>query len=178
MNRALGGLAWVTVAALPLPTTPVATPAPLPSPIVPASPPLPEPSPLRVTHSPFSILQDLPTLAQQVRTAWAAQRASGVIGRASRVLLQLPGGGGRVAVSRDQAVRLVNGLFHRAEEMEVRVVASREVSPGQGYVELRRRYRMAAGGEERSQRVLLAYRRVGEGGGWELLELRVLDGGG
>jgi hypothetical protein len=81
-------------------------------------------------------------------------------------------------VSRDQAIRLLEGLFRRTEEVDIRVVSSREVGPGQGYVELRRRYRLSGTGEERTQRVLLAFRRGPEGGRWGLVELRVVEGDG
>lgn len=122
--------------------------------------------------------QSLDGAAGRIRSAWAAQSAAGVVGEASRVLLQLPGQGGSATMGREQAVRLLAGVFRRAVEVEVRVVAAREVEPGQGYVELARRYRADGAGEERRQRVLLALRREAAGAPWVLVELRVLEGGG
>lgn len=121
---------------------------------------------------------DLAALAGQLRAAWGEQRPAGVVGAATRVLLQLPGQAGSATMGRDQAVRLLSGVFARARELETRVVAAREVEPGQGYVELARRYQVNGAGEERRQRVLLAFRREGAGGAWILVELRVLEGGG
>lgn len=149
---------WPALAALAL----VGTAAPAPATSFRADPPL---------------QQGLGQVAEQVRRAWAAQRSAGVVGQASRVLVQLPDGSGRATVGRDQAVRLLDGLFRRTEEVEVSVLSSREVGPGQGYVELRRRFQPAGGGEVAVQRVLLAFRREGAGGAWGLVELRVLGGG-
>ncbi len=131
--------------------------------------------PLQVVSMP---IQELATVADQVRQSWAGQRADAIIGQAAGVLLQLPGHRASAGVGRDQAVRLLEGLFRRTEELETRAVSSREVGPGQGYVELERRYRLSGTGEERTQRVLLAYRRGPDGGRWGLVELRVVEGGG
>ena len=115
--------------------------------------------------------------AQAARAAWAEQRAERVIGEGSRILLQLPGSESRASLSREQAARLLQGFFRRAEEVGVRVVAAREVREGEGYAELLRRYRVRGTAEERSQRVLLAYRWDAGRGVWTLVELRVLDAG-
>ncbi|HUG28742.1 MAG TPA: hypothetical protein VMK53_10665 [Gemmatimonadales bacterium] len=132
----------------------------------------------RTTLLPEPPIQALATVAEQVRRSWAGQRADAVIGQADGVLLQLPGQRAGAGVSRDQAVRLLGAVFRRTEELETRVVSSREVGPGQGYVELERSYRLSGTAEERSQRVLLAFRRGPEGGGWGLVELRVVEGDG
>ncbi|MFN2317624.1 MAG: hypothetical protein ABR551_07845 [Gemmatimonadales bacterium] len=126
---------------------------------------------------PLRPAQELATLAEEVRRSWAGQRAGAVIGQAAGVLLQLPGQGASAGVGRDQAVRLLEGVFRRTEEVETRVMSSREVGPGQGYVELERRYRLSGTGEVRTQRVLLAFRRGPDGGPWGLVELRVVGGG-
>lgn len=128
--------------------------------------------------APAGAQEGIATAAAAARSAWEVQRAPGVIGEGARILLQLPGSGSRSSVSREQAVRLLEGLFRRAEEVEVRVTAAREVAAGQGYAELLRRYRVSGTSEERSQRVLLAYRWDRGRGGWVLVELRVLEAGG
>jgi hypothetical protein len=127
---------------------------------------------------PATPTQELATVAEQVRRAWAGQRADAVIGQAAGVLIQLPGQRASAGVGRDQAVMLLRGVFRRTEEVETRVVSSREVGPGQGYVELERRYRLSGTDEERTQRVLLAFRQRPEGGRWGLVELRVVEAGG
>lgn len=132
----------------------------------------------RAPPVPLVPAQELATIAEQVRRSWAAQHAGAVIGQAAGVLLQLPGQRASAGVGRDQAVRLLEGVFRRTEELATLVVSSREVGPGQGYVELERRYRLSGTGEERTQRVLLAFRRGPDGGRWGLVELRVVEGGG
>lgn len=127
---------------------------------------------------PAAAQEGLRAAAAAAKSAWEAQRAEGVIGEGARILLQLPGSASRSSVSREQAVRLLEGFFRRAEEVEVRVASAREVEPGQGYAELLRRYRVSGTREERSQRVLLAYRRNLGRGVWVLVELRVLEAGG
>ncbi len=122
--------------------------------------------------------QELASVAEQVRRSWVGQRADAVIGQTAGVLIQLPGQHASAGVGRDHAIRLLSGVFRRTEELETRVVSSREVGPGQGYVELVRRYRLSGTEEERTQRVLLAFRRGPEGGRWGLVELRVVEGGG
>jgi hypothetical protein len=122
-------------------------------------------------------IQELATVAEQIRRSWADQRADAVIGQAAGVLIQLPGQRASAGVGRDQAIRLLGGVFRRTEEVATRVVSSREVGPGQGYVELERRYRLSGTDEERTQRVLLAFRRGPDGGRWGLVELRVVEGG-
>lgn len=131
-----------------------------------------------VPPGPSRFGQEMVAVADQVRRSWAGQRADAVVGQSSRVLLQLPGQRAGTGVGRDQAIRLLEGVFRRTEELETRVVSSREVGPGQGYVELERRYRLSGTGEERTQRVLLAFRRGPDGGRWGLVELRIVEGGG
>lgn len=116
-------------------------------------------------------------VVEAAREAWARQDAPGIVASGRQMLVQLPGGEGQVAVGRDQAARLVAALLRRSEGVAVRLVSSREVGPGQGYAELRREYRVAGTGELLRQRILLAFRREVRGG-WELVELRVLQGGG
>ncbi len=111
---------------------------------------------------------------EAARQAWAAQDAEAILGAGRQVLLQLPDGEGRTAVSRAQAIRLVERYLEGAEGVSVRVLQAREVRPGQGYVELLRTYRVAGTDEARSQRVLLAFRWEPERGAWVLVELRVL----
>jgi len=111
---------------------------------------------------------------EAARRAWAAQDAGAILGAGRQVVLQLPGTEGHSAVTRAQAVRLVQGYLRGAEGVAVRVLQSREVRPGQGYVELLRTYKVAGTEEARSQRVLLAYRWEADRGVWVLVELRVL----
>jgi hypothetical protein len=135
---------------------------------------MPPPGPSLSVGSPRQ--EALAEVAHRVRRAWEAQRPAEVVGQAIRVLVQLPDGSEQATVARDQAIRLLEGLFRRTEELDVSVRSSREVGPGQGYVELRRRFR-PVGGEVAVQRVLLAFRREGELGFWRLVEVRVFEAG-
>lgn len=114
---------------------------------------------------------------EAARLAWSRQDAAGIVARSRNLLLQLPGADTRASVSRDQAVRLVEGVLRRSEPVSVRVQTSREVGPGQGYAELIRMYRVTGTEEVLSQRVLLAFRLATDGSAWELVELRVLQAG-
>ena len=83
----------------------------------------------------------------------------------------------RLVPVRDQAIRLVEGILRRTEGIVVRVQTAREVGPGQGYAELVRQYRVTGIDEVRNQRILLAFREAAAGGGWQLVELRILQAG-
>lgn len=130
------------------------------------------------TDPTFPSQSSLAEAVEAARRSWASQDAAAIVAQSRQLLLQLPGSDSRSAVSRGQAARLLAGLLRRAESVQVRVVAAREVEPGQGYAELVRQYRVAGTGEARQERILLAFRRDPSRGAWELVELRVLQGGG
>jgi hypothetical protein len=117
-------------------------------------------------------------VVEAARRAWSRGEAGRMVAGARQLLLQLPGTESRSSVSREQAVRLLEGVLRRSEEVTVRLVTAREVGPGQGYAELVRQYRVTGTAEARTQRILLAYRRDAQRGTWELVELRVLQGSG
>jgi hypothetical protein len=152
-----------------------ATPQPVDAPGRPA-PDLTVPTaPTDLSPPPQSSLAEA---VEAIRRSWAGQDPAAIVAQSRQLLLQLPGSDSRSAVSRGQAARLLAGLLRRAEAVQVRVVAAREVEPGQGYAELVRQYRVAGTGEARQERILLAFRRDPSRGVWELVELRVLQGGG
>lgn len=131
--------------------------------------------PTDLTASPQSSLAEA---VEAIRRSWVGGDPAAIVVQSRQLLLQLPGSASRSPVSRGQAARLLAGLLRRAESVQVRVVAAREVEPGQGYAELVRQYRVAGTGEARQERILLAFRRDPSRGVWELVELRVLQGGG
>lgn len=121
---------------------------------------------------------DQATFAEAVeaaRRAWSRQDAAAIVANSRELLLQLPGADTRASVSRDQAIRLVQGVLRRSEEVAVRVQTSRQVGPGQGYAELVRQYRVTGTDEVQTQRILLAFRQNPARQVWELVELRVLQ---
>ena len=116
-------------------------------------------------------------VVESARLAWTEQDAAAIVRTSRQILLQLPGAEARASVGRDQAIRLVEGILRRTEGIVVRVQTAREVGPGQGYAELVRQYRVTGIDEVRNQRILLAFREAAAGGGWQLVELRILQAG-
>jgi hypothetical protein len=119
--------------------------------------------------------QDTPALAEaaeQARRAWFEHDAAALVAGSPRLLVQLPGADPSAALEPAQAAALVADYLAPAEEVETVVSAAREVEGGRGYVELRRRYRVAGTQDVRVQSLLLGYR-LGRTG-WLLVELRVV----
>jgi hypothetical protein len=110
--------------------------------------------------------------AEAARRAWLAHEPAALIGGSPRVLIQLPGADPSIALGPAQAAALLADFLAPAQEVEVSVRAARQVEPGRGYVELRRRYRVAGTQDVRSQVLLLGYRRGLSG--WSLVEFRVV----
>jgi hypothetical protein len=86
--------------------------------------------------------------------------------------VQLPGADPSAALGPAQAAALLGDFIASAQEVETVVRAAREVSPGTGYVELQRKYRVAGTQDVRVQVLLLSYRKTR--GGWSLVEFRVV----
>jgi hypothetical protein len=110
--------------------------------------------------------------AERAREAWFTHDPAALIADSPRVLIQLPGADPSVALGPAQAAALLTDFLSPSQEVEVVVRAARQVQTGQGYVELRRRYRVIGTQDVRSQVLLLGYR-LGAGG-WSLVEFRVV----
>jgi hypothetical protein len=115
--------------------------------------------------------QPLRVVAEETRTSWLRQDASGLVARSPQLVIQLPGADPSAPVQRQQASKLLRDFFGRAEEVEMVVHDAREMEDGRGLVELRRRYRVRGTQDVREQLLLLSYRRSGKT--WTLVELRV-----
>ena len=115
----------------------------------------------------------LQAAAAGVRAAWLAHDVGGVVASGPEILVQLPGADPAPAVGRAQAAALLRSFLAGGKDIEVTVRSARQIQPGVGYVELRRRFRVTGTQELRSQRVLLGYRLTGAR--WELAELRVVE---
>jgi hypothetical protein len=87
-------------------------------------------------------------------------------------VVQLPGADPSAALEPAQAAALISAYLAPAQEVETVVSAARELEGGLGYVELRRRYRVAGTQDVRVQSLLLGYRQGRAG--WLLVELRVV----
>jgi hypothetical protein len=117
--------------------------------------------------------EGLDAAAAQARSAWLAHDAAGLVADSPRLQVQLPGADPSAALGPEQAAALLTDFLASALEVEVVVLAAREVEPGRGYVELQRRYRVAGTQEIRVQSLLLGYRLARQG--WSLVELRVVS---
>jgi hypothetical protein len=110
--------------------------------------------------------------AEEARQAWLDHDARALVADAPRLLVQLPGADPSIALGPAQAAALLGDFMVQGQEVETAVRAAREVEPGRGYVELRRRYRIAGTQDVRTQSLLLGYRLVGNR--WRLVELRIV----
>jgi hypothetical protein len=114
---------------------------------------------------------DLDREAERARRAWYAHDAGALVADSPRLVVRLPGADPSGALGQAQAAALLRDFLAPTQEVETTVRSAREVEPGQGYVELQRRYRVSGTQEVRTQTLLLAYRRGPAG--WTLVELRV-----
>lgn len=114
----------------------------------------------------------LSTAAEQARKAWSGHDVDALIAASPRLLVQLPDADPSAALGRAQAAALIANYVAPSQEVETAILAARVVEPGRGYVELRRRYRIAGTQEVRAESLLLSYR-LGRKG-WALVELRVV----
>ncbi len=106
------------------------------------------------------------------RDAWHRQATEVMMEPATAgIRVQLPGADPSGMLSRAQGAALLAEYLSGAEEVETTKRAARVVAAGRGYVELRRRYRVAGTKEIRTETVLLGYRE--EADRWILVELRI-----
>jgi hypothetical protein len=104
------------------------------------------------------------------RNGWLAHNAEAVVGQGSRIVLQIPGADPSAAVSRPQAVALLERYLRPAVERSLEIVTIREVEQGRGFVELDRRYVIGGTDDLRRETLFLGFR--WQSGRWVLAELR------
>jgi hypothetical protein len=114
---------------------------------------------------------DLEREAERARRAWFRHDAAALVSGSPRLVVRLPGADPSGALGQAQAAALIRDYLASAQEVEVTVRSAREVEPGRGYVELRRRYQVAGTQDIRTQLLLLGYRLGSDG--WLLVELRI-----
>jgi hypothetical protein len=110
--------------------------------------------------------------AERASHAWFSHDPVALVAQSPRLLVQLPGADPSAALGPAQAAALLGDFIASAQEVETVVRAAREVSPGTGYVELQRKYRVAGTQDVRVQVLLLSYRLTHAG--WSLVEFRVV----
>lgn len=111
--------------------------------------------------------------AARVREAWLAHDPAGIVAGSPQLVVQLPGADPSAALAARQAAALLAAFFATAQEVELSVRGAQEVKPGQGHVELLRRYRVSGTQDIRAQNLFLGYRRGQQG--WVLVELRAIE---
>lgn len=128
---------------------------------------------LGLPASSLSAQSTLAAAAERARRAWQAQQPAELIGRTERVTISMPGVVPSEALGAAQASAMFREVFAKATELETTIQQLTEVTPDEGSVELRRRFRPAGTQEVHRQVVLLAFRK--RAGTWLLQEVRLLD---
>ena len=108
--------------------------------------------------------------AARARSAWLAHDPAALLAGSPGVTLEIPVADPSSAIGRDQASELLGRYLRTSEERAVEVRVAREMTEGQGFVELERRFIVAGTTEERHETVFLGLRRRGEQ--WVVVELR------
>ncbi|HYT72989.1 MAG TPA: hypothetical protein VEK78_16495 [Gemmatimonadales bacterium] len=120
--------------------------------------------------APLVAQSSLPEAAERARAAWLAHNPEALVGQSGSLVLQIPGADPSSPLERPQAAELLRRHWRSAVERWLTVGAVREVEPGEGYVELERRYVVSGTSDERRETVFLGFRKAG--GRWLLTELR------
>jgi hypothetical protein len=118
-----------------------------------------------------ALSQDPTSAIDRLRSAWSRQDVSGIVGRAARVVVQLPGEAVTAPLATEQAARALERVFVDAAEIELEVDAVRRLGNETVYAELRRRFRVRGSEAIAEQRVFAAFRL--DEGRWRLVELRI-----
>ena len=119
----------------------------------------------------IALVMDPQLAIARLREAWGRQDARGVVGGATRVVVQLPGEPATAPLSGEQAARALERLFRDATEAGLEVDAVRTLGNETVYAEMRRRFRVRGSDTEAVQRVFAAFRL--EASEWRLVELRI-----
>jgi hypothetical protein len=112
---------------------------------------------------------DLGPVAEQARQAFLEHRFDQLFDDGASVRLRLPDQRGGPPVRRSVAVAVLDVFTRGFSEIEVAVLGAAVLENRQGYIELRRRFRLDGVGEELDQRILLSVR-FGETA-WRVVEV-------
>ncbi len=116
---------------------------------------------------------ELAKAAANVRDAWLVHDAAKIVANSPELVVQLPGADPSTAVGARQAAALLTDFLSAAKEVALAIKGVRVVQPGQGYVEMLRRYRLDGTQDVRAQSLFLGYRKAKDG--WVLVELRAIE---
>jgi hypothetical protein len=117
------------------------------------------------------LTQDVEPTIDRLRASWMRQDAAGVLARAPRVVVQLPGEAATAPLGAEQASRALARLFVDATEVALEVKTVRRVSSETVYADMTRRFRVRGSEGAVEQQVFAAFRL--EEGRWRLTELRI-----
>ncbi|MGE0440980.1 MAG: hypothetical protein AB7S39_10875 [Gemmatimonadales bacterium] len=117
---------------------------------------------------PATVATDLGPTAERVQAALESRRFGDLLGDRP-VRLELPNDAGAVTLRGGAAAAALAGVFRRTEDVVLERRGAAVVAPGQGYLEIRRRFRVHGTQEEQVQRILVAVALVD--GAWRVGEI-------
>lgn len=116
--------------------------------------------------------ESLMPAARRLAGDWLRHDFAALVGGSPAVQVQVPGAQPSAPVRPAQAVSLLQAFVEGATEVEVEVLAAREVEPGRAYVEVQRIYVLHGSAARRVQMLYFGLRR--EQGTYRLTEVRAL----
>jgi hypothetical protein len=129
-------------------------------------------APGRVAEPAALQAESLMPAARRIAGDWLRHDFAALVGVSPAVQVQVPGAQPSAPVRPAQAVSLLEAFVEGATEVEVEVLAAREVEPGRAYVEVQRIYVLHGSAARRVQLLYFGLRR--EEGTYRLTEVRAL----
>jgi hypothetical protein len=117
------------------------------------------------------VQQDFQRAVESARRSWLNHDMERLVSGSDTVRLRIPGIAPSASLKPGQAARLLEQYLKPAEEVSFEVRRSRELSDSHVYAEMIRVYVVRGTDEERSETVVLGFRRIE--GHWTLREVRV-----
>lgn len=117
------------------------------------------------------VQQDFQRAVESARRSWLNHDMEALVSGSDTVRLRIPGIAPSASLKPGQAARLLEQYLKPAEEVSFEVRRSRELSDSHVYAEMIRVYVVRGTDEERSETVVLGFRRIE--GQWTLREVRV-----
>lgn len=114
---------------------------------------------------------DLGLVMETARTAFISREFAPLFDQRRPVRLELPDQPAAVSVRGRVAAAALQSLVRRTEDVGLTTVSAEVVSPGHGYLELIRRYRVAGTQEDHAHRILISVRF--EENRWQITEVWV-----
>ena len=116
---------------------------------------------------------ELTQVAWRIRQAFLQHDFAAMLASVPTVRLRLPDEPVGSGLRGDVAAAVLRRFTRREVELAVEVAGAAVVAPGEGYVELRRRFRAALVDQEQAQQVLVSARLTADR--WQIVELWIVD---